>query len=285
MIITDVENKIDLAIYNLNLASTQIAKAESNFTLYPVEIDFKTDVPDYPGTQFQIDSAIDNLQILRNINRQFKIGDELKNSIFQAYLNGDQNFKLSLTTKYTVSDLDTFQLIESKFGVPWEDIANYNNIDAAELETGLEIDIPFQIEQKMVFNENEIPVFDTPTTEKILGADLPNELAADTNGDLNVLSNRKTIQQGMQNLADTDEGELPFFPDWGFKSWVGDQVPYEARKEWIKQQVVDSFKKDKRIERVPIDEIEVTEISEGYNIKVNLYPVKGQDYITISAQI
>lgn len=285
MQINALDRKFDEAIIYLQQVYNELELAGDRFELFPVDISLKTDVPDYVSTMFEVAETIRNLQNLKYIHRIFKLDDATKESLFQAVLNNDDTQTITYAEAYTVTSEDTFELIAQKFGKSWNEIADYNKLDSMDLTAGDEIYIPHQVESKVIFDSNRIPVFTLQQGTEILGRDLPDELTADTDGDLTTLDNEDTFVQGMSNIASIVEGRLPFYPTYGFKSWIGDDIPSGARDEWIKLQVESSFLKDARVEMVPKDEMTIERVSEGYNITCFIYSIRGINYAQISVSI
>ena len=286
MQVTDIDKKVDEAIYYLEMAIDRIERDADNYELYPCKIGLNVTPANYEKSAYQINKIIENLKIFKNVHRLYKINDSMKVSIFSALLNNEDPTPIIITSKYTVTDEDTLEGIGQKFNMDWKTIADYNDIDSMSLTAGSEIEIPREVDPKLILNytKTKNPVFDLPQGENVLGKDLPNRLEASSTGDLESLDHRATFVQGINNIIETDEGALPFNPNFGLDRFVGDDVPRDLTTEWIKQKVQNAFLKDERVFEVPNDEIEVERSGESVTITANIYPVEGLSFETLIAE-
>ena len=286
MQITDIESKIDEAIYYLEVAIDRIETQSDNFEIFPREVKLGDIPPDYEKNAYDLNNLVQNLRSIKYQNRLLKIDDATKITMLSQYQNGEDPKPIIITEIHTVSDLDTLEGIGIKLRVDWKKIAEYNNLDSMDLTAGDELAIPREIDPRLIFQyqNQDSPVFDLPSGENILGKDLSNELEEDTDGDLRVLNPRDTFVQGMENIIYTDFGSLPFYPGWGLEHWVGDDVPSDVQGEWKKEMIRRSFMRDARVFEVPLDEIVIVKNAESDEITLNVYPIQGINYSTITNQ-
>jgi LysM repeat protein len=286
MTVSSIDSKIDEAIAEIKKAYAEIEKQSFNFEPFPSEITLSTDLPDYVTACYEIAEMIRQLQILKAAHNFYKIDDPLKQKLFEQYQNGEAGKSIIITEKYTVSNLDTWNSIEIKTGVSWRTIAEYNNLESVSLLGGQVLEIPYEYDPEAVrqfFSEN--PVFDLHEGERVLGKDLPNELEVGTDMDLKVLGNRETFIQGLENILDTEEGSLPFFPHFGFDSLVGDDIPSEVTDEWLKMKLRTALMRDKRVQDVPLDRMSTDREEEGLSIEIDVLPINNLDFETLSTEI
>lgn len=286
MQVTDIDAKIDEAIFYLEKTVDEIEKDEDSYEIFPCEVTLSSEVKNHGKTIFEINEMIQGLRNLKNIHRIFKINDAMKVSMFSSLLNNDDPQPIIISEPYTVTEQDTLQSIGSRYNVDWKKIAEFNDLDSMDLTAGQEINIPREFDPKLIldFSKSKNPVFDLPDGENVLGHDLPNALEANDDGDLKVLGNRATFVQGMENIINTDEGAMPFYPNYGLDTWIGDDIPREVTDDWRKQKIINSFLKDARVFEVPYDELEITNSAESCSIKVNIYPVQGLSFSTLIAE-
>jgi len=283
MQVTDIDKKIDEAIYYLEIAVDRVEREADSFELFPREVSLSDDAPNYEKAVFELHELIQSLRNIRNAHRLFKINDAMKVAMFSSFLNNDETKPIIVTETYTVTDCDTLEGIGIKLNVDWRKIAEFNSLDSMDLTAGNDIQIPREFDPKLIldFNKSQNPVFDLPDGERVLGKDLPNELEEDSTGDLKVLQYRETFKQGMNNIVNTDVGSLPFNPNFGFDNWVGDDIPSDVRDEWMRSKSQESFLRDARVFEVPGDEIEITRSGESLSIEMRIYPIQGLDFETI----
>ncbi len=286
MQVTDIDAKIDIAIHYLEMAIDKVEREANNTELFPVKVSLSHQPMNYEKATFELYELIQTLRNIKTVHRIYKISDEMKDILFRSYLNNESAQSILITEPYTVKECDTFELIANKFNIDWKIIAKFNNIDSMLLVTGQEILIPKEVNLRHIieFNATLNPVFDLPSGERILGKDLPNALEEDANSDLKLLRYRETFLQGMKNLANTSEGAMPFYSNFGINAWIGDDIPKEISGQWQKQKIQNSFLKDSRVSEVPLDEIEIDKEGEGSWIIANVYPINGIDFEKITAE-
>lgn len=160
MEITDLDAKIEYAIYYLEMTIDEIERAANNYEIYPREISLSDNPPNYIKAAFELAEMIQTLRNLKTIHRFFKINDEMKDTIFRSYLNQDEPKPIIITETYIVTALDTLGGIGIKFGVDWKQIAEYNDLDSMDLTAGAEIQIPRAFDPKIIldFNKSKNPI-------------------------------------------------------------------------------------------------------------------------------
>lgn len=287
MQITDIDKKTDQAIIAFQLAVDRVEREADNYETYPQNPGLNNKPKNYEKLAFELFKIIEQLKIFKNIHRFFKINDVLKDTLYQNYINGNETMPVIIAIEYIVTDEDTLGGIGLRHGVDWQKIAEYNGLDSMDLTAGETIFIPREFDPKIILNYNETinPVFDLPEGENVLGKDLPNSLEVDANGDLQVLNPRSTFLQGLENILHTHIGGLPFFPTWGFDSTVGDDIPREVANDWRKNKIQASLYQDKRVFEVPSDEITITRNGgEGLEISINVYPIQGLNFETLTLE-
>ena len=286
MQITNLDSKIEEAIYYLEVAIDRIETQSDNFEIFPREVKLGDIPPDYEKNVFELNELVQNLRIIQRQNRLLRIDDATKTTMLSQFQNNEDPKPIIITEIYTVSELDTLEGIGIKLKVDWKKVAEYNNLDSMDLTAGDELAIPREIDPRIIFQyqEQDTPVFDLPSGENILGKDLPNTLEEDTDGDLKVLNARETFVQGMENIMSTDYGSLPFYPGWGLEHWVGDDVPADVQGDWKKEMLRRSFLRDSRVFEVPLEEIEITSLNDFMYVTMNIYPIQGLNYERLEAQ-
>jgi len=225
----------------------------------------------------------DPLEVIRELTERLFSIDQLMNIHLYAKLNIEQRDALLAgknaqrvigTTKYIVTDYDTPHSIEEKFGVSWNDIADYNGVSPLELESLEEIEIPVPNDDLMNMESYQNnPVYCAHIGAAALGRDVDNDLQYDAaSDDLRVLDNTNTFSQGIRNILRTETGEMPGDRQWGFNQHVGEDIPDMAKDAFVKLRILEAFARESRIQDVISLDI-TRQNGLGWNIKAVVKPI------------
>jgi hypothetical protein len=224
---------------------------------------------------WKIQNNINNLQKAYTIERFQRVSKEQMQSLFSAYINNESPGKIIVGFVHTIREFDTLRLLEIQYGVPWQNILSFNNITVSEFETQTTINIPVPIDLS-IRASNDIAVFGDQTGDLILGKDFPNEIAEDTDGDFKVLTTSETIKQGVQNLSVAQQGDLPFYENWGLNLELSEDVPFESVESFIQLRILEGFSIDPRIQAVEV--LETVRTQNAVNVTIELRPVQGDNF-------
>lgn len=246
--------------------------------------------PDYDPTidwndvLWKLQNSINNLQKAKTIERFQRVSRAQMESLFSAYINAESPGKIIVGFVHNIREFDTLRTLEIQYGVPWQNILAFNNITASEFETLTTIQIPVPIDLA-IRASNDIAVFGDQTNDLILGKDFPNEIAEDTDGDFKVLTTSETIKQGVQNLSVAQQGDLPFYENYGLNLELAQDVPADSVESFIQLRILEGFSIDPRIQAVEV--LETTKTQNAVNVTVEIRPVQGENFnipIPIPAQ-
>ena len=240
----------------------------------------------YEQELYNIQNLYNKLLLLYNLHKFFKLDKETAEKMLIAYDRGDTSMKIIMSTVHTVTEYETIETIAQKYNLDWQDIAEFNDVSPLDIEPGDELEIPYETdprEMRQAFLDN--PVFDIPEGVKVLGRDLPNELVADSSGDLQVLTYRETLEQGLKNTITTEQGDLPLYPDFGFNSTLKQDFPEDLRFEMLKVNLANALERDTRVLRVPRETIEINRTGDQLRITVQVVPINNITYFELIEEI
>lgn len=230
---------------------------------------------DWNDVLWKIQNSINNLQKAYVVERYQRVSKEQMQSLFSAYINSESPGKIIVGFTHNIREFDTLRLLEVQYGVPWQNILSYNNITASEFETQTSVQIPVPIDLA-IRASNDITVFGDQTGELILGKDFPNEIAENADGDFKVLTPSETIKQGVQNLSVSQQGDLPFYENYGLNLELSQDVPFESVESFIQLRILEGFSIDPRIQAVEV--LETVRTQNAVNVTVELRPVQGENF-------
>ena len=236
--------------------------------------------PDIDEVLYLISAFNDQLKQLRTIHRFFKIDEQTKQNLFTYYEQGEVGTKPITSRQHDVTEFDTWESISLMYSMAWQDIAEFNDMDANDLTPGTTIEIPLIFDPEIARNViDDNPVFDSHRGIYVLGRDCPNELVVDDEtGDLKVLCHRETFLQGLMNILTTDPGDIPLHPTFGFLSQIGEAYPSDIRPEMIKLRFKQALERDPRVLEVPKEKIVVEMVDEGCKATGEVIPVNELSY-------
>jgi len=125
--LTEYYAQIDKA---LNLYESLQAIIENHIALIE---DPELDQVDWPRIMYVIEKSMNALQVLRSIHMFERLTKTQLEEIFrsQNMETGGQG-KVILTVEHEITELDTPRSLEMKYGIPWTDILEYNNMTTAD---------------------------------------------------------------------------------------------------------------------------------------------------------
>ena len=239
--------------------------------------------PDYDTTNWSdilcsIQDAINQLKILDSIHQFERLSKSEMKSLMQAYEDGSGSGKVVIPYQYTVKDYDTPRLISLNFGIAWPTIAQYNGITDSFLIAGTIILIPLTEEISQRISKN-ILVFGDQTGIKILGTDLPNALTAE-NGDLQVLNEKDSFKQNIDNILLTVKGDYPFYESFGGAVKMGQDYSGDALLSMVQMGISDSITADARIKEIDVLNVSKSDDSPTkVNIELQVTAAQGESII------
>ena len=232
------------------------------------------DTTNWSDAIWQVQNAINQLRIAGAADRFERVTREQMQTIFRAYDAGEPTGKVVISVPHFVSDRDTLRLLEYRYGVAYDTILQYNGFSASSfyaLAPGATILIPVEAD---VTTAKDIAVFGDQSGQNILGQDLPNQLSAGADGDLQVLAPVETFQQAMQNLALSIRGDVPFYETFGLDLQAGADYPPEAILSLVQVKVLNGFMQDPRVKNINV--LSVTRNGGSLSVQVEIQPLQGE---------
>ena len=248
------------------LFDTALAVLENKLLLLPDEDpDLVSD--DYSGAIFQMQNAVNKLEIMKNVHKFEKVSKEQMQYLFSSYDAGLGGGKIIIDIEHIVTSYDTTRTIERKYNIPWSKIQDYNNIVPSQLYPTLVLRIPITINLNQVVIQ-DVPTFGSQQGNNILGTDLPNELEEDSEGDLKVLSNEDSFLQSVKNAFAMLPGSLPYYEEVGFNPKLSDDYNAEERESILQLRILDALSGDKRVQDAEISDGVKQGVSLGFKLTV-----------------
>jgi len=196
-----------------------------------------------------------------------------------AIMAGRDVHRVIGTTKYKVTAYDTPHSIAERFGVSWQDIATYNDISMTEIEPLQEIVIPVandELSNSESYQNN--PVYNAHIGIAALGRDVRNNMRVNpSTGDVEVLDETNTFQQGLRNLLRTNPGELPGDNNYGFDSDIGDDIDEDARDTMLAFKIQQAFDNEPRIEELISINVNQNIERNGWDVTAIIRPINSLD--------
>ncbi len=241
--------------YNLETAETEIERLIAKVT--PTD---EYDSVNYSQLLFNLNNSLFEIRKMKNMHKFFKLSKEdFIRQIDSEVLKQQQSI-------HTVREYETPLTIAEDYNISLDELLKINNASITDFTPGATIKVPVTNETRIRIFEN-IPTYGSHEGSKVLGNDLPNELRADTDGDLLVLDNYDTLKQGILNRITTKQGNYPLEPDFGIDNYVGSDQPEELSGALRTTSIIAQIEQDARIEKI-------TEYSETQKNNSTLYSIK-----------
>jgi len=231
------------------------------------------DTNDWYGALWDIQNTINQLQVMANVHKFERVSQDQMKAIFTSFDNGTPSGKTVVSIAHTITDFDTLRSLEVKYGIPWQTILDFNNISPSDIATGMAIDIPVQV-NIMPNASTQIAVVGDQSGLNILGADLPDEIIDDGNGDLLVLDPLTSFQQAIDNLITTQKGELPYYEDYGVDLILPEQYPVEVQESMIQVRLNEALSAEPRIKQITI--LDVSKTGNTIQASLQVQPLVGE---------
>jgi Protein of unknown function (DUF2634)/LysM domain len=231
------------------------------------------DSNDWYGALWGIQNTINQLQTMANVHKFERVSQDQMQAIFTSFDNGTPTGKTVVSIAHTITDFDTLRLIEVKYGIPWQNILDFNNMSPSDFVIGAVVNIPVQV-NIMPEASTQIAVVGDQSGLNILGADLPDEIIDDGNGDLLVLDPLSSFQQAVDNLITTPKGELPYYEDYGVDLILPEQYPVEAQESMIQVRLNEALSADPRIKEITI--LDVSKSGNTIQASLQVQPLVGE---------
>lgn len=196
---------------------------------------------------------------------------------FMRVLNGEtltHSSKIIHTRKQT----DTLRSIAVKYGVTVDEILIANNITTSEFDSLIEIIIPLKKTDGLAVYP-DVLTFDSHIGNKVLGKDISmyGEIA---DGDLLVLAEERTFEQGMKILITTAKEDVAFDESYGAAPEIGGDYPPEAILNMLTVEMLKNLSQDTRIAKV--DNLQLTRQNNmAWIIRVDVMPINSDNYSQI----
>jgi hypothetical protein len=248
------------------LFDTALNVLENKLSILPDE-DPDLVADDYSGAIFQMQNAVNRLEILKNVHQFEKITKEQMQYLFSSYDAGLGGGKIIIDIEHIVTSYDTTRTIERKYNIPWSEIQNYDNIVPSQLYPTMILRIPITIDLNQVVIQ-DVPTFGSQQGNNILGTDLPNELQEDAEGDLKVLSNEDSFRQSIENCFKMLPGSLPYYEEVGFDPKMSDDYNAEERESILQLRILDALSGDKRVQDATISDGTRQGVSIGFELTI-----------------
>jgi len=208
-------------------------------------------------TMYEIDKALGNVLLLKHLSGWYRINPDKARTL----LNGDALPTPTRTINYTVTNYDTWSSIEERFGVSWKVIVEANNIQPADLATGLRLVIPTNTE---VVSIKDLKVLGSHVGRQAWGRDIKREFSL-INGDLKLLNPTRTLLQSICNIV-SDEG-------W---RQVSEGFPPDTSFELMADNLRAALVADPRVRVALVKEVSVT--GSGVLVEMNIIPIHEQPF-------
>jgi hypothetical protein len=228
---------------------------------------------DWYNALWTIQYSINQYQMMLAVHQYERVSKEKMQALFVNSAVGESVGKASKVILHIKREFDTLRILETLYGVPWQDILRYNNLTSETFETAGEINIPLPVSTENNQNK-DIPVFGNQEGLKILGTDLPVELVDDGAGDLLVLDEEDSFAQLIKTISEAQAGDFPFYEDFGLQIQAGEDLPDEAVAPMIQVKIFDGFKKDPRIKEIEVESI--VKSGTAYTVNTVIHPIVGE---------
>jgi hypothetical protein len=206
---------------------------------------------DYSGSTYQMQNAVNQLEVLKNIHKFERVTKEQLQYLFSSFDAGLGGGKIIVDIEHVVTSYDTTRTISQKYNIPWQIIQDYNNISPSQLVPASIIRIPVQIELSQL-SLQDISTFGSQQGNNILGTDITNTLDADNGGDLKVLSNEESFKQSIQNRLSMTPGSFPYYEEVGLDFKLNDESSIEERESVLQLRILNTLADDRKIQNVDI---------------------------------
>lgn len=189
---------------------------------------------------------------------------EYQSYITSSAYSGVMSPEIGGSTLHVVLDTDTAETIEQTYGIDWMRILSLNNLipDEALLE-GTELQIP-SVRPRGPQGIGGLPTFGSHVGQAAWGEDLPMEIIAAADGDLETVSGPDLLEQGVQILIE-EHGETILDEL--------DKVPEAARQLFIRDKISGMLLQDERL--VGIQDLTVVIEDTGIDVAVSVTAING----------
>ncbi len=228
------------------------------------------DAINYSDIAFKLWNSVMQAELMRYANRLFRMTEEE----FENYITQSQNIYTAKIT-HTVKSYETLRSISLLYGVTISEILEANNINTAQFADMKEIIVPLKRGSNVIIYP-DIMTYDTHHGIKVLGKDVDMKLLEGTDGDLGILNEQNTFEQGVKILITTAKGDVPFDEDFGAVPSVGDEYPSDLTNNLIIINALKGLDQDRRIE----DITGINAVKENDSIKINIdaIPIHSEDF-------
>ncbi|MHB8841002.1 MAG: LysM peptidoglycan-binding domain-containing protein [Candidatus Aquicultor sp.] len=202
----------------------------------------------------------------RNILKMLAIHKFMRLSREAFFAKSESPTSQKINTTHTVSQFETPTGIALKYKMTLEDLLKKNNITTTEFTPGLVLKVELDDnggtgELSKVYED--IPTFGSQEGILVLGKDTGNDLKC-VDGDLKILEPEDTVAQGVMNRLMTDSLSYPYEDEFGVRSLVGSELPFELIQGMYLLEINNQLNLDKRIES--IESISVERVGNGITI-------------------
>lgn len=166
-----------------------------------------TEIALHRGEPFEFDEFLRDVEVsqvaayeVENMHRLYQLSQEEHNERLAALTSGENRPPAIPSTRlHRIEGRQTIFDIADQYGVSWETLLEYNDLEPDDIHPGMELVIPITKEIGAV-PFPEVPTFGSHRGASVLGTDLPNALDVDEDGDLLVLDEPNTFLQGIDNI-------------------------------------------------------------------------------------
>jgi hypothetical protein len=229
------------------------------------------DTVDWAGLLWQIQSQINQLQLMDSIEQFERMSESNMQALFNAITNGEPAGKITVSLTHTVSTIDTPRSLELKYGVPWQQILDYNHISSSDFKSQVTIQIPLP-EELTPGPANGIPTFGDQSGYNILGTDIVDTLDIE-DADFLVLDPVDSFAQCMKHLTNSARGDQPFYETYGLDLVANEQNPQAAQNSVLQLKIQQGYSSDPRVRQV--DVVSITKTGVALSMEVRITPLVG----------
>lgn len=183
-----------------------------------------------------------------------------------------QQSTATVTERHVVTDTDTPESIETRYGVNFEDVLEASGLDPDEaLTPGATLFVPVRRINGPRYIDG-LPTFDSQVDDSAWGRDITMDLDVGSDGDLLVIGGEEVLVQGVAFLQEEIAADL--------LSDTSD-LPGIAGEQVIARRLQETLLSDRRIQAVP--RVQVTRTDTGVELEIDVLAINVSASITVSA--
>lgn len=189
----------------------------------------------------------------------------------ERLLGGDQVPLPTNTVEHYVASWEKkWSDIERLYGVPWQTIAEYNDLQPHELRTGLRLVVPLPSKGVSFIQGNR--VFGSQAGMQAWSFEVDRKMEV-VDGDIRILNNSESLIQALCILIENAGWQI-----------IGNAFPTEVEGELLSDRLVSAILSDKRFRRAQVIDTERRQQS-GIAVQLLVYPVNQQRFEVVYSEL